>query len=305
VVGLMRTACLDRPVTDSAASGTAMATGFKADYHAVSTLPDGRRPVTLFEAAASDGFAVGAVTTSGLVDATPASFTTHAASRYDYADILRQMLAGRFDLLIGGDYTLKDKPMGQPDYVDTLRHAEDLAGAGVTVVRDAALPDVASTPLVALLEPRRGSRTAYGPPLPDTTAFAIEQLVGRGRGFVLLVESELTDDSGHDNDIAALAEAIAELDAAAAAVLEFAAGRDDTLVLVTGDHDTGGVGFVSGREYGERVRVSWATQEHTSHWVPVYAFGPGAERFGGVFENTELAVRMAVALGIQRFPATH
>jgi len=305
VVGLVRTACADQPVTDSAAAATAMATGFKTNYHAVSVLPDGRRPVTLFEAAVAQGFAVGAVTTTGIADATPAGFATHAPSRYDYADILRQLLTSRFDVLIGGDFTLKSRPMGQADYRDTLQRAETLAADGVTVVRHTEDLRDTPTPFIALLGPRTGSRTAYGPPLPDTTALALDRLVSAGgAGFVLLVESELTDDTGHDNDIDALVEAVRELDAAVAVVLEFAARRDDTLVLITADHDTGGVGFTSYDAYGGPVRVGWSTLEHTSQWVPVFAFGPGAELFGGVLDNTDLAVRMAATLGIEGFPAT-
>ncbi len=303
VVGLMRTACADQPVTDSAAAATAMATGFKADYRTISVLPDGRRPVTLFEAAAAGDLAVGVVTTTGLTDATPAGFTAHTASRYDYADILRQMLTSRFDLLIGGDFTLKAKPMGQTDYREVLQRAEALAADGVTVVRHTEDLHEALTPFVAVLGPRPGSRTAYGPPLAETAALALDRLAAAGHGgFVLLVESELTDDSGHDNDVDALVEAVRELDAAVEVVLEFAAARDDTLVVVTADHDTGGVGLVSYADYGEPVRVGWSTLEHTSQWVPVFAFGPGAELFGGVLDNTDLATRMAAALGLEGFP---
>jgi len=304
VVGLMKTACADQPVTDSAAAATAMATGFKADYRTISVLPDGRRPVTLFEAADVRGLAVGAVTTGGLADATPAGFVAHAGSRYDYAVILRQMLASRYDVLIGGDFTRKKRPMRQADYLDTLQRAERLAADGVAVVRHTEDLHEAPTPFVALLGPRPGSRTAYGPPLAETTALALERLASTSAdGFVLLVESELTDDSGHDNDIDALAEAVRELDAALAVALEFAAARDDTLVVVTADHDTGGVGFVSYDAYGEPVRVGWSTLEHTSQWVPLFAFGPGAELFGGVLDNTDLAVRMAAALGLEGLPA--
>jgi len=304
VVGLVRTACADQPVTDSAAAATAMATGFKADYRTLSLLPDGRRPTTLFEAAAAGGLAVGAVTTTGLTDATPAGFATHAASRYDYADILRQMLASRFDLLIGGDYTLKTRPMGQGDYRDALQRAEELAADGVTVVRHTEDLREAPTPFVALLGPRTGSRTAYGPPLAETATLALDRLAtGPADGFVLLVESDLTDDSGHDNDVDALVEAVRELDAAVSAVLAFATRHGDTLVLVTADHDTGGVGLTSYDTYGGPVRVGWSTLEHTSHWVPLFAFGPGAELFGGVLDNTDVAARMAAVLGLEGFPA--
>ena len=155
---------------------------------------------------------------------------------------------------------------------------------------------------MALLGPRPGSRTAYGPPLEATTALALERLASDDRGFVLLVESERTDDGGHDNDVDALTDAVRELDRAVAVAVEFAARRDDTLVLVTADHDTGGVGFTSYDPYGEPVRVGWATLEHTSNWVPVFAFGPGAELFGDVLDNTELAVRIGAVLGLDGFP---
>jgi alkaline phosphatase len=306
VVGLVRTGCADRPVTDSAAAGTALATGFKADYHTVSRLTDGRVPVTLFEAAAAQGWRIGAITTTGLTDATPATFTSHAASRYDFRSILEQMLASRFDVLIGGDHRLYRKAMRAEGYQQALADAESLAAPGVQVIRRDEDLDSATTPMVALLPPRPDGRGGYGPPLATTTALALELLADDDRGFLLLVESELTDEMGHDNDADALIDAVAELDEAVTAALEFAALRDDTLVLVTADHDTGSPGLVSSSSrYGEPAPVRWTTSEHTSQWVPLYAFGPGASRFGGVLDNTHIPLQLASLLGLTDFPGTH
>jgi alkaline phosphatase len=131
---------------------------------------------------------------------------------------------------------------------------------------------------------------------------AVERLAATGTGFLLLVESEVTDSTGHDNDIASLVAGIAELDAALAAILDWAAPRGDTLVLVTADHDTGGVGIVDGAYEESLAEVRWATTGHTAQWVPLFAFGPGAEEFSGVIDNTEIGVRIAELLGITGFP---
>ena len=303
VVGLVRTAAADRPVTDSAASATAMATGFKADYRALSVLPDGRRPRTLLEAARQAGMATGVITTSGLADATPAGFLVHVEKRSYHAEVLRQILASGADVLIGGDWTAYGKARRDEGYLSTLADAERLAPEGTTVIRDSSALAGAEPPFVALLPPRPSGDGAYGPDLEVTTRVALDHLAGRAGGFLLLVECELTDELGHANDIAGLVAAVAELDRAVSAVLELASDRDDTLVLVTADHDTGGLGVVSGDRFDDgRARVRWATHDHTAHWVPLFAYGPGAQRFGRVLDNTEIGLELARLLGLSGFP---
>jgi alkaline phosphatase len=85
-------------------------------------------------------------------------------------------------------------------------------------------------------------------------------------------------------------------------VLDRVEDRGDTLVLVTADHDTGGLSLVDGDYEDNEVVARWSTFEHTSQWVPLFAFGPGAEAFTEVLDNTEVAVRIAQALGLQPFP---
>lgn len=304
VTGLMKTHAGDRLVTDSAASATAMATGFKVPKKAISVLPDGREPVTLFEAARATGLVTGVITTSGLVDATPAAFTAHAAQREQYGAILDDMLASDAELLIGGDWSDYRKALRDADFQTTLRRVDQLgSAAGYRVVRTRAELDVAPGRVLALFPPRSRGGDAHGPPLDELARFGVERLAASGSGFILLVESELTDGTGHDNDIAALSVGIHELDNAVSAILAWAEPRGDTLVLVTADHDTGGLAVVGG-EYDEGVaELRWATAGHTTQWVPVFAFGPGAERFNGVIDNTDLGVLIARALGIDGFPA--
>jgi alkaline phosphatase len=93
-----------------------------------------------------------------------------------------------------------------------------------------------------------------------------------------------------------------ELNDAVAAVLEAVEDHGDTLVVVTADHDTGTLAIVEG-DYDEgRATVRWATGDHSSQWLPLFAFGPGAERFAGVLDNTEVGQLIARVLGLEPFP---
>ncbi len=307
VTGLVITHTSDILVTDSAASATAMATGFKAPKKAISILPDGSVPVTIFEAAQAIGMSIGLVTTSGLVDATPAGFIAHAEKREHYPEILLGMLASRVELLIGGDWGNHDKALRNADYQEMLGHIDDLGSkAGYTVVRNGTELDVAQGPVLALFPPREGGGgSAHGPPLIDAVDFAIGRLGNTEEGFLLLVESEVTDDMGHSNNIAGITEGIRELDAAVASILAWAEPRGDTLVVVTADHDTGGLGIVDGDYRDGVAEVRWATEDHTGHWVPLFAFGPGSEYFNGVIDNTDIGILIAKLLRIEDFPAIH
>ncbi len=303
-LGLVRTWAANTLVTDSAASGTAIATGFKTDKKAVGMLGDGRLVRNLFEAARARGLVTGVVTTSGLVDATPASFLAHVASRDDYASIFEQELASGAEVLVGGDWTHQKKARRDAHYRELVASAEELGGRhGFTVVRTAEALAGVSGPVLALFPPRSGSDgDEYGPPLELSTRIVLGFLEKAPTGFVLMVECEVTDKAAHDNDMAAVMEGMRELDQAVAAALRITAPRGDTLVLVTADHDAGSPAITDG-DYDEgRATVRWSTDGHSSQWVPLFAFGPGAEAFTGVLENTEIGPRIARLLDLQPLP---
>lgn len=302
-VALVRTWAKDNLAPDSAAAGTAMATGFKTRKKAVGVLDDGRVARNLFEVARDSGRATGFITTSGLADATPASFTVHIESRDDYHEIFEKMLASGTDLMIGGDWTHFSKAKRNQAYLDLLARAEELGrDHGYQVIRDPSSIDTAVLPFMAVFPPRPTWGNSHGPLLAVSALRAIELLGEDPDGFVLLVECEITDEFGHFNDIEGVMAGMRELNDAVAAVLEVAAGDSETLVLVAADHDTGTLAVTDGDYEEGQVRVRWATGDHSSQWVPLFAFGPGAERFTGVFDNTEVGRRIAEALGLGSFP---
>lgn len=306
ITGLVRTHAGNELATDSAAAATAMATGFKAPKTAISILADGRRPLTLIEAVKSSGLGTGVVTTSGLADATPAGFLVHAGDRYQYAEIFSAILATENDVLIGGNWIHHHRAKHDKAYLELVDRVDELGtAAGYQVVRDEAGLAHAQPPVLGLFPPRGDSADGHGPELATTTGFALEALASDETGFFVLIESEVTDGSGHDNNISDLVDAVREFDDAVGVAVNWAEQRGDTLVLVTADHDTGGLGIIDGDFDDGVAEIRWATDLHTAQWVPLFAFGPGAEAFSGVIDNTEIGILIAKLLGIEDFPNAH
>ena len=224
-------------------------------------------------------------------------------SRDDYHEIFEKMLASGTDLLIGGDWTHFSKAKKNPVYLDLLARAEALGHEhGYQVIRNPSSIDTAELPLLALFPPRPSGGNSHGPPLTSTARRAIELLRENPEGFLLLVECEITDEFGHSNNIEEVMNGIRELNDAVAAVLEATASDGETLVVVTADHDTGTLAVVEGDYEEGRATVRWATGDHSTQWLPLFAFGPGAERFTGVIDNTEVGQLIAQVLGLEPFP---
>jgi len=207
-------------------------------------------------------------------------------------------------VLIGGDYTHHSKAKKQADYIDMINNVESAQSAGKTVVRSGEDLRASSGPVVALFPPRPGFVYAHGPPLTDTADYALGVLNNNPSGFFLLLECEETDEGAHVNDLDRVVAGMAELDLATRRVLEFARTNGDTLVIVTADHDTGGVAILDGPFDEATATVGWVSDNHIGSWVPLFAFGPGAARFSGVMDNTDIGLRIADLLGLDGFPST-
>ncbi|MCP4897657.1 MAG: alkaline phosphatase [bacterium] len=299
---LVRTTAADTLATDSAASGTSLATGHKVNEEVIGILPNGQMTRSWFDCAAAQGKLTGVVTTSGLFDATPASFTSHAPHRERYGTILNGMIRSRASLLVGGDWYLEAQASIDHDKaiaLEALSRAPDFDWRVVRTQDD--LFAAADGKVLALLAEREEQPEAYGPPLHVTSQWALDRLSAGPNGFVLLIECEIPDEAAHDLNLPGLVAGIHELDEAVAVAVGFAEGREDTLVVVTADHDTASPGIVESTEGSALVR--WRDDEHSAQWVPLFAFGQGSDHFRGVLENTEVATMIADLLGLENFPA--
>ena len=126
---------------------------------------------------------------------------------------------------------------------------------------------------------------------------ALELLSQDDQGFFLMIEGSMIDDGGHDNQLDRLMDEVHDFDRAVGKVLQWAAEDGETLVVVTADHETGGWTLLGGDIASGKVRGKFSTDGHSGVMVPVYSFGPKAEAFTGIFENTDLFYKMLAAYG--------
>jgi alkaline phosphatase len=279
-IGLFTTFCADRYVTDSAAAASAFATGEKTKYEALSVDANGAPRRTALEAAHALGKSTGLVTTAEFYDATPAAFAVHVDYRRKYADVTTQMLKSGVDVIAGGGAQIFGK--------DPLPPLADLARAnGYTLITDPkAIAGAPRSHALVAFESQENDLDNPGAPLPQLARWALERVSANPKGFFLLIEEEGTDGSSHSNNVKDLTKALRSYDEAVGVGLDFAAQHPDTLVLVLGDHETGGLRVDETR--AGKFRLEWSTSEHTATVIPVFSVGPGSERFTGFLDNTDI-----------------
>jgi alkaline phosphatase len=315
----------EQAVTDSAAAATAFASGVKTVNGAVGVDPAGRSVPTLLERARAMGRSTGLVTTAQVTDASPAAFGAHVPDRDDQSEIARQFLVGsRPDVILGGG---EDRwfPPGTPGAYPDDEEEQSSGTEGNLVRRAEALGyDYVSTR--AQLRASRSARllglfaneemftaanegegAAYAPvvPLPEMATKALDVLSKDRDGFFLFLEEEGIDEMAHSNNAHLVLAAGQALDRTVAVAKAFAARHPGTLILVEGDHETGGLAIENvdpADESGDgasaedgpftvagtdlKFTVDWTTNQHTGAATPLTAEGPGAARLGRVQQNT-------------------
>ena len=283
-VGLQWTYSASKLVTDSAAAGTALFTGSKTNNGMLAMSPDGQPLETLPEYARSKGWKTGMSVVCRICDATPAAYAAHHANRDSLYSITSQMVDCGLDFISGGGLKWWEN---RPDGRDLTAEVE---AKGYTFVKDLeSLKAVEEGPVIAL--------TAYTelPPALDRGTEHQEavlkalELLDNKDGFFLMVEGSCIDDWCHANKVGFAVEEILDFDRTVGAVLEWAAKDGETLVIVTADHSTGAMTLLGGNVEGQSVAVNYANTGHNGVALPVYAWGPGAEKFVGIYENTELS----------------
>ena len=246
--GVLRTASADAPLTDSAAGATALACGVSTNNGAIAVDPSGKKLTTCLEDARAKGRRTGLVTTTTITHATPACFAAHVGDRGEEGEIAQQYIHEGLgaDVLFGG---------GQKFFPESLVAEASEKSWKLVKTREelAALP--AGTPKalglfskshVPYAIDRDQAGEAQAPSLADMARKALEILSQDDKGFFLMVEGGRIDHACHGNDAAAALGELREFDDVIALCEEFRAKHADTLVIVTADHETGGLTITSG-----------------------------------------------------------
>jgi alkaline phosphatase len=314
VTGLVQTHSANSPVTDSAAAATAMACGIKTNNGIIGMAPDEQVYSTILEAAQAKGLATGLVATSTISHATPAAFAAHVRSRKMEDDIARQLIANRVNVLFGGGRKFllpSTAPQsGRKDDLDLLAVARE---GGYQYIETAdGLASLRGPYVLGLFQLDGLTTIEPEPSLALLTRRAIELLrqAQPGRedtqaGFFLVVEGSQIDWACHSNNTAEAVRQTLLFDQAVQVAAEFAQRDGRTLVIVTADHETGGLTLLAGGSQdksGAALTPRWSTKGHSGTPVPLYALGPGATRFQGTQDNTEIALKLAELLDIKPFP---
>ena len=257
---LMKTESANYFVTDSAAAASAMSIGYKVNNGAISITPHGKTPPTIMQLAKDVGKRIGLLSTAPIYDASPAAFSVHAKSRRDNELIVNQYLELAPDVLMGGgsNFFLPNTVQGGKRQ-DGKNVIEAFQGKGYQYInKSEQLNQIQSAKLLGLfadedLDYEIDRNIQETPNLAQMVTAALQVLkkdakLGKNKGFVLFAENENTDSAGHQNDVAALMRDLWAFDDAVKVALEFQKQNPDTLVIVTGDHETGGFSPTYGRK---------------------------------------------------------
>lgn len=283
--GLSKTWAVKKLVTDSGSGGTSLATGVKTVYHAVGVDPEGKPLTSLVDVAKELGKDAGLAVTCRLWDATPCDFCCHNIDRDKEEELVGDYPTSGVDFVFGGG---AQKFTNRKDGRDIFK---ELQKKGYHVSRT----------LDDFFAYDKNSRIFAVPydkdtPLPDERGDLLARASMKGislmnqnkNGFFMMIEGSQLDDYGHFNQLDLLMKETLDFDQTVGEVMKWAAKDGETLVVVTADHETGGLTLVNGNKDEGRVECCFSTKDHSGAMVPVYAFGPGAENFTGIFENTDV-----------------
>lgn len=286
--GFSKTQSSDNYITDSAAGGTALSSGQKTYNGAIGVNPEKAPVKTILEMAEDKGMSTGLVSTSAITHATPASFIAHRGSRNSYEDIASDFLNTDVDVFIGGGYKHFAQRKDQRDLT------KDLQAKGYQVLRNMdEIAKVKSGKLAGLTADEHNEAYPLRKmSLPLSTTTALNILSQNKKGFFIMVEGSQIDFGGHANNTIYIVNEMLDFDEAIGKALEFAAKDGETLIVVTADHETGGMALVAGNTKVGMLVGKYVSGDHTGVMVPVFAYGPGAELFGGIQENTDIAKKI-------------
>ena len=311
-MGLVKTNSVSHKVTDSAASATAIATGVRSYNRAIGVGADSASVPSLLERLRDEqGYRTGLVSLTSVTHATPASFYAHVPDRDMHDDIAAQLVDSGVDFFAGGGlnyFTHRDDGRNLYAELQEKNYHLDSIGLSPTNLNQKNGYLLAPDALPAKTEGR-------GSFLPDATRVGLDYFTRQDEPFFFLVEGSFIDWAGHAENDSMLIREVADFDETLGVLLDYVDEHPNTLLVVTADHETGGVSlgkqyepqiiFGQKKEIPDEVAVTFTSNQHSAVLVPIFAAGPGAEYFPGIYQNNEIYHRLAEALGLGGEPELH
>lgn len=305
VTGLIKTHASNNLITDSAAGATAFACGCKTYNGAVAMDVKKKNCRTILEEAEANGLATGLVATSSIVHATPAAFVGHAPSRTNMEEIAAWFLKNEVDFVVGGGMKFFNERSDGRDLLKELA-AKNYQIRSFLEEKLTATMLSDKQPFIWFSNRDQPESFKLGRdylPLASSMAPQFLKKWSGGKGFFLMIEGSQIDWGGHANNAEQTISETLDFDRAVGEVLKFAEADGQTLVVVTADHETGGMAILNGSKEGA-LDIKFSTDYHTATLIPVFAYGPGAPLFSGVYDNTDIYWKMRELFGFPEVPST-
>ena len=295
-IGVVDTHSASNDITDSSAGGTALATDYKTKNGMVGMNPDSIPVQTVLEFMKEQGKETGIVVSCYVTHATPATFYAKVPKRSHYEDIAMQLAeTDNVNLIIGGG---RKHFTQRKDNLDLVQ--EMVEKYGWTVYDTLADIDTTCKKYAVLANDDHMPKAAErGDFLPRAVETALQTLDGAENGFFLMVEGSQIDFACHGNDSTWMMVEMMDFDAAIKVALDYAKEKGNTLVVVTADHETGGLTLPDPNGKYTNVVFNYSSWSHTCLPVMVYAYGPGAEKFTGWMQNNDLKGKILEACGYE------
>ncbi|GAB3560627.1 alkaline phosphatase [Spirosoma fluminis] len=293
-IGFSKTSAADTYITDSAAGGTAMATGYKTNNRAIGVDSTGKSVSAIPMLIKRWNMASGLISAGSITDATPAAFYAHQPDRMFEREIAHDFLREPVDILIGGGY----RYFNEENVLDTLRQRGYKIGTAFGQLDGLKRPFVLldDQSVVAVNKGRKDF-------LPKSLHKTLNELQANKAGFFVMAEGAQIDYGGHANDVRYVVQEMLDFDQAIGEAIRFADSNGETLVIITADHETGGLSLLDGDLKRGYVDGNFSTNDHSGIMVPVFAYGPHSLDFRGVYENTEIQRKIMTIL--QQYQSTN
>lgn len=297
-IGFARTEASNADNTDSAAGGTALATGKKTNNRYVGADISGKALPTIPLIVQPYGIESALLSTGDATDATPASFYAAQPEREWSEKIAYDFLQRPSSILLGGEPAWYKQENKKQTFEARLKEEGFLVShslaefQGHQVLRQVVLlPDSAVRPV----------GEGRGLLLQEALTQSISIFKAQKKPFFIMAEGAQIDYGGHANDLPYVVTEMLDFDQAVAAALKFADEDAHTLLVITADHETGGLSLLDADQKNGYIRGSFSTNDHTNIAVPVFAYGPGSQLFKGVYENTAIFDKIMTLLLPEKF----